>query len=80
MKGKTLHSLTRTMLCGTIYKITDKGKTTFDSKMMNSLEKQWLLRDVNRITHEFKSSRGASVIGALIHITWPLISKGSKKE
>jgi hypothetical protein len=60
-------------------KSLDKGKTTFDSKMMNSLEKQWLLRDVNRITHEFKSSRGASVIGALIHITYMLTSKGSKK-
>ena len=59
--------------------LLDKGKTNFNSNMMKFLENQWLLRDVDRTTHRFKTSRGASVIGAMVHISYMLTENKRSK-
>ncbi|MBM54926.1 MAG: hypothetical protein CMB32_00005 [Euryarchaeota archaeon] len=59
--------------------LLEKGKSNFNSNMMRSLEDQWLLRDVDRTTHRFKSSRGASVIGAMVHISY-MLSENKKSK
>ena len=47
----------------------EKGKDSLPA-MLNQLEKHWLVRDVDRTSHKFKTSRGASIIGAMIHASY----------
>jgi len=54
--------------------VFEKNKDTLPS-MLSILGKYWLMRDVDRTSHKFRNSKGASIIGAMIHTSYLMKTK-----
>lgn len=52
-----------------LFETMEKSAKVFVDNISN-LGRHWLSRTIDRQTHKFKSSRGASVIGAMIHASY----------